>query len=249
MKTIKKKKLAVIGIAGMLSATAPASAQTFYQCMPIICPAGSYLSNGKCEICPRDSYCINSQKTDCPDGTYSHFGATSFNDCTAGWMAWNFSYVYGGENCTTRGYKGVKGGGCCFSTLDFYRNERTYYATKGLFCQDYSINNQSATDCFPGAEGSDTLTYDRYRKYLVSISGQTDISNLPISEKLATIQNCENNPKTCALIIDYEIACKPSCDNGYRYISSSCNGGGSTCKRENNKLYIYNASVKAEKSR
>ena len=244
MKTMKKKKLAVIGIAGMLSATAPASAQTFYQCMPITCPAGSYLLNGKCEICPRNSYCVNSQKTACPTGTSSHFGAKSFNDCANGWASWSFSYVYGGENCTIRN----SAGGCCFSDVYFDRNEITINATKGYFCQTYDKNGNSATDCVSEAKGSDTLTYDRNTKYLVSISGQTDISNLPISEKLAKIQNCENNPKTCALIIGYDTFCKPGCGNEYRYVSSSCNGGGSTCKRANGKLYIYNASVHAQKS-
>ena len=242
MKTMKKKKLAVIGIAGMLSATAPASAQTFYQCMPITCPAGSYLLNGKCEICPRDSYCVNSQKTACPTGTYSHFGARSFNDCANNSVSWSFNYVYQGENCTNRN----SAGGCCFSDVYFDRNEITINATKGYFCQNYK--GYSATDCVPKAEGSDTLTYDRNTKYLVSISGQTDISNLPISEKLAKIQNCENNPKTCALIIGYDTFCKQGCGNEYRYVSSQCNGGGSTCKRANGKLYIYNASVHAQKN-
>lgn len=231
---MKKKKLAVIGIAGvagMLYSATPASAQTFYQCMPITCPAGSYLLNGKCEICPRDSYCVNSQKTACPTGTSSHFGSKSFNDCANGWASWSFNYVYNGQNCTTRN----TAGGCCFSNVYFNRNEMTYNATKGLFCQTYGKNGiNGATDCVSNVGGSDTLTYDRNTKYLVSISGQKDISNLPISEKLAKIQNCENNPKTCALIIDY--------------VSSSCNGGGSTCKGANGKLYIYNASVNARKS-
>ena len=248
MKTMKKKKLAVIGIAGvagMLYSATPASAQTFYQCMPITCPAGSYLLNGKCEICPRDSYCVNSQKTACPTGTYSHFGAKSFNDCANGWASWSFNYVHDGENCTIRN----NAGGCCFSDVYFNRNEITINATQGHFCQTYGKDGANcATDCVSKVEGSDTLTYDRNTKYLVSISGQTDISNLPISEKLAKIQNCENNPKTCALIIGYDTFCKPGCANEYRYVSSSCNGGGSTCKRANGKLYIYNASVHAQKN-
>ena len=82
MKTMKKKKLAVIGIAGMLSATAPASAQTFYQCMPITCPAGKYLENGKCNNCPSGTYNDKSGQVGsescikCPSGTGSWNGAS-----------------------------------------------------------------------------------------------------------------------------------------------------------------------------
>ena len=248
MKTMKKKKLAVIGIAGMLYSATPASAQTFYQCMPINCPAGSYLENGECKICPRDSYCVNAKKTACPTGTYSHFGAKSFNDCAQGWAYWHFSYVYDGVNCTARS----SAGGCCFSNVYFDRNERTTNAYKGYFCESFNKDGKTngATDCdHYKAEGSDTLTYDNKTIYLVSISGETDISNLPLSEKLAKIQNCENNPKTCALLIGYDTACKPGCNGEYRYVSSSCYGGGSTCKKENGKLYIYNANVHTQKSR
>ena len=63
MKTMKKKKLAVIGIAGMLYSATPASAQTFYQCMPITCPAGSYLLNGSsCERCTGGYRCPGDNK-------------------------------------------------------------------------------------------------------------------------------------------------------------------------------------------
>ena len=87
MKTMKKKKLAVIGIAGvagMLSATAPASAQTFYQCMPVKCKAGEYVSGGKCLQCPANTYCEDSRKIPCPSNTYSNAGATSCQVCPAG---------------------------------------------------------------------------------------------------------------------------------------------------------------------
>ena len=61
MKTMKKKKLAVIGIAGMLSAT-PASAQTFYQCMPVKCKAGEYVSGSSCERCTGGYRCPGDNK-------------------------------------------------------------------------------------------------------------------------------------------------------------------------------------------
>ncbi len=83
MKTMKKKKLAVIGIAGMLSAT-PASAQTFYQCMPVKCKAGEYVSGGKCLQCPENYYCKDSIKIRCSYNTYSNAGATSCQVCPAG---------------------------------------------------------------------------------------------------------------------------------------------------------------------
>ena len=84
MKTMKKKKLAVIGIAGMLSATAPASAQTFYQCMPIKCKTGEYVSGGKCLTCPANSYCEDGIKLPCPSNTYSNGGVSSCQVCPAG---------------------------------------------------------------------------------------------------------------------------------------------------------------------
>ena len=62
---MKKKKLAVIGIAGvagMLSATAPASAQTFYQCMPVKCKAGEYVSGSSCERCTGGYRCPGDNK-------------------------------------------------------------------------------------------------------------------------------------------------------------------------------------------
>ena len=85
MKTMKKKKLAVIGIAGvagLLYSGVPASAQTFYQCMPITCPAGKYLENGKCNKCPSGTYNNKSGQVGsescikCPSGTGSWNGAS-----------------------------------------------------------------------------------------------------------------------------------------------------------------------------
>ena len=87
MKTMKKKKLAVIGIAGvagMLYSATPASAQTFYQCMPVKCKAGEYVSGGKCLQCPANTYCEDSRKIPCPSNTYSNAGATSCQVCPAG---------------------------------------------------------------------------------------------------------------------------------------------------------------------
>ena len=87
MKTMKKKKLAVIGIAGvagMLYSATPASAQTFYQCMPVKCKTGEYVSGGKCLQCPANTYCEDSRKIHCPSNTYSNAGATSCQVCPAG---------------------------------------------------------------------------------------------------------------------------------------------------------------------
>ena len=76
MKTMKKKKLAVIGIAGvagMLYSATPASAQTFYQCFP--CAPGTYANNGKCKDClgftkiPGVAYCTGSKEWG--PGTYT----------------------------------------------------------------------------------------------------------------------------------------------------------------------------------
>ena len=95
MKTMKKKKLAVIGIAGMLSAT-PASAQTFYQCMPITCPEGEYVSGSSCERCT---------------GGYRCPGDNKRYACTGEW-----EYATPGSSyCSTFGPSDVRiwvGGGC-----------------------------------------------------------------------------------------------------------------------------------------
>ena len=99
MKTMKKKKLAVIGIAGvagMLSATAPASAQTFYQCMPVKCKAGEYVSGSSCARCTGGYYCPGDNKR------YA---------CTGEW-----EYAEpGSSKCSTFGPSDVRiwvGGGC-----------------------------------------------------------------------------------------------------------------------------------------
>ena len=100
MKTMKKKKLAVIGIAGvagMLYSATPASAQTFYQCMPITCPAGKYLENGKCNNCT---------------GGYRCPGDNKRYACTGEW-----EYARPGSSyCSTFGPSDVRmwvgGGGC-----------------------------------------------------------------------------------------------------------------------------------------
>ena len=96
MKTMKKKKLAVIGIAGMLSATAPASAQTFYQCMPVKCKAGEYVSGSSCERCT---------------GGYRCPGDNKRYACTGEW-----EYAFpGSSRCSTFGPSDIRiwvGGGC-----------------------------------------------------------------------------------------------------------------------------------------
>ena len=62
---MKKKKLAVIGIAGvagMLYSATPASAQTFYQCMPVKCKTGEYASGSSCERCTGGYRCPGDNK-------------------------------------------------------------------------------------------------------------------------------------------------------------------------------------------
>ena len=99
MKTMKKKKLAVIGIAGvagMLYSATPASAQTFYQCMPIKCGAGEYASGSSCERCT---------------GGYRCPGDNKRYACTGEW-----EYATPGSSyCSTFGPSDVRmwvGGGC-----------------------------------------------------------------------------------------------------------------------------------------
>ena len=96
MKTMKKKKLAMIGIAGMLYSATPASAQTFYQCMPLKCGAGEYASGSSCERCT---------------GGYRCPGDNKRYACTGEW-----EYATPGSSyCSTFGPSDVRvwvGGGC-----------------------------------------------------------------------------------------------------------------------------------------
>ena len=106
MKTIKKKKLAVIGIAGMLYSATPASAQTFYQCMPMNCKAGEYASGGSCERCT---------------GGYRCPGDNKRYACTGEW-----EYAFpGSSKCSTFGPSDIKnmglwvGAGGCSNKNNF----------------------------------------------------------------------------------------------------------------------------------
>ena len=119
---MKKKKLAVIGIAGiagMLYSVTPASAQTFYQCMPLICPEGQYLENGKCNNCPRGTY--NDKK--------GQVGSKSCIKCPSGTGSWG-----GASKCEAPG---------CISITGSYENGSNKYYGKHLstsLCLNETIN-------------------------------------------------------------------------------------------------------------
>ena len=109
MKTMKKKKLAVIGIvgiAGMLYSATPASAQTFYQCMPINCPAGSYLENGECKQCPYGTYSLGNNATSCTKCAKKVYykGPGGCNDRSDLWTRMELSVGGGGCYCGKDGH-------------------------------------------------------------------------------------------------------------------------------------------------
>ena len=79
MKT-NKLNLVIIGLAGILSN--PASAQKFYQCMPIAnCQKGEYRKDGTCHKCPENGACRNNELAlECPAGTWL------YRTCENGWI-------------------------------------------------------------------------------------------------------------------------------------------------------------------
>ena len=123
MKTMKKKKLAVIGIAGMLYSATPASAQTFYQCMPLICPEGQYLENGKCNKCPQGTY----------NDKAGQFGSKSCIKCPSG----TGSYI-GSSKCKAPS---------CISITGSYQNENNVYYGPNPNSTSLCLNETINCDC------------------------------------------------------------------------------------------------------
>lgn len=87
MKT-NKLNLVVIGLAGILSN--PASAQKFYQCMPVIkCNNNEYKEGINCIKCPDNSVCKDNKIVlSCPAGTWL------YRTCVSG-------YIGGNDMCPT----------------------------------------------------------------------------------------------------------------------------------------------------
>ena len=190
MKTMKKKKLAVIGIAGMLSATAPASAQTFYQCMPVKkCRAGDYFSNNECKFCPAGYYCINDIKTLCPYGTYALGGAQSCSECES------ITYYQGPGGCHSDRNKFIQhtlkvGGQAltnCLNSDSKCGHTLTHYKDYGFDIQfdKYGLS----CDRYTGK----TYYFFNTSNHL-QIESYTDL----FGGGSAAVANCKNNPKTCA---------------------------------------------------
>ena len=218
MKTMKKKKLAVIGIAGMLYSATPASAQTFYQCMPVKCKAGEYASGGKCIQCPANTYCEDSRKIPCPSNTYSNAGATSCQVCPAG------SY------CDSNGIHQ-----CAYGTYSLAGNSKcvecksmTYYQGPGGCTRDRNkfikhtlkVGGQVLTNClnydskcghkliYKEDYGFD-IQFDKYALSCDRYTGKTyyffnSFNNLQIQSYTnlfgggSAIIECQNDPRHCA---------------------------------------------------
>ena len=160
MKTMKKKKLAVIGIAGvagMLYSATPASAQTFYQCMPVKCKAGEYVSGGKCLQCPANYYCEDSIKIRCSYNTYSNAGATSCQVCPAGsycdsngihQCAYGTYSLAGNSKCVECAKKVYyKGPGGCHSSKDLWTKMELSVGGGGCSCNDNGSSETSSGVC------------------------------------------------------------------------------------------------------
>ena len=190
---MKKKKLVVIGIAGvagMLYSATPASAQTFYQCMPVKkCRAGEYLSNNKeCKSCPAGYYCINEIKTLCPYGTYALGGAQSCSECES------MTYYQGPGGCESNRNKFIqhtlKVGGQvltnCLNDDSKCGHRITYHNNK------YGFNAQF--DKY-------ALSCDRYTGkiyyFFNANKPQIQYFNDLFGGGSAAVANCKNNPQTC----------------------------------------------------
>ena len=222
---MKKKKLAVIGIAGMLSAT-PASAQTFYQCMPITCPEGEYVSGGKCLKCPANYYCEDSIKIRCSYNTYSNAGATSCQVCPAG----SYCDSNGIHQCAYGTYS-LAGNSKCVEceSMTYYQGPGGCESNRNKFIKHtLKVGGQVLTNClnydskcghklthhddygFDIQFDKYALSCDRYtgKTYYFFNSINNSINNLQIQSYAdlfgggsAEAANCENNPKTCAYSI------------------------------------------------
>ena len=202
---MKKKKLAVIGIAGMLSATAPASAQTFYQCMPVKkCRAGEYLSNNKeCKSCPAGSYCDSTGIHECAYGTYALGGAQSCSECAKKIYYQGPGGCHSSKNLWTKMELSVGGGGCSCTSSD--PNKPT---TKGV-CGGEVLSNTGGFGLSPYYKSVILLSCDRktgqtYFFNANGVKGQDGFRYFASSEYGAfgggstAVVNCETNPQTCA---------------------------------------------------
>ena len=191
---MKKKKLAVIGIAGvagMLYSATPASAQTFYQCMPVKkCRPWEYLSNNKeCKSCPAGYYCINDIKTLCPYGTYALGGAQS---CT---------------ECESRTY--YQGPGGCHSDINKFI-KRTLKVGEQVLTNCIFSDSKCGTKITHYKDYGFFMQFDKYALSCDRYTGKTYFFINTINSKgvqsytdlfgggSAAVANCKNNPKTCA---------------------------------------------------
>ena len=223
MKTMKKKKLAVIGIAGMLYSATPASAQTFYQCMPVKCKTGEYVSGGKCLQCPANTYCVDSIKLPCPFNTYSNAGATSCQECPAG----SYCDSNGIHQCAYGTYS-LAGATSCSEcqSMTYYQGPGGCHSDRNKFIQHtLKVGGQVLTNClnYDSKCGHKLTHFDDYGfdiqfdKYALSCDRYTGktyyffkafnylqiqfYTDLFGGGSAAIVANCENNPKTCAYSI------------------------------------------------
>ena len=223
---MKKKKLAVIGIAGiagMLYSATPASAQTFYQCMPLKCGAGEYASGGKCLQCPANTYCEDSRKIPCPFNTYSNAGATSCQVCPAG----SYCDANGIHKCAYGTYS-LAGNLQCVecASMTYYQGPGGCHSDRNKFIQHtLKVGGQVLTNCLNyDSKCGHKLTHHKdygfdiqFDKYALSCDRYTgesyyffnsSFNNLQIESYTdlfgggsAAVAKCKNNPKTCAYSI------------------------------------------------
>ena len=229
MKTMKKKKLAVIGIAGvagMLYSATPASAQTFYQCMPVKCKAGEYVSGGKCLQCPANYYCEDSIKIRCSYNTYSNAGATSCQECPAGsycdsngihQCAYGTYSLAGNSKCVECAKKVYyKGPGGCHRSKNLWTKMELSVGGGGCSCNDNGSSETSSGVC--GAEvfeGSGKYGLSPYYQSVILLScdrttgqtyffkaqgkkGEDGFNYYEAKVGGCHIEPCENDPIHCA---------------------------------------------------
>ena len=179
----------MIGIAGVLYSATPASAQTFYQCMPVKkCRAGDYFSNNECKSCPAGSYCDSNGIHECAYGTYALGGAQSCSECES------MTYYQGPGGCHSDRNKFIehtlKVGG---QVLTNCLNDDSKCGHKLTHYKDYGFNTQF--DKY-------ALSCDRYTGKIYYFFN-TNIPQIQYFTDLfgggsAAVANCKNNPQTCA---------------------------------------------------
>ena len=188
MKTMKKKKLAVIGIAGMLYSATPASAQTFYQCMPVKCGAGEYVSGSSCVKCPYGTYSLGNNATSC-------------TECESMTYYQGPGGCHSSKNLWTKMELSVGGGGCSCTSSD--ANKPT---TKGV-CGGEVLSNTGGFGLNPYYKSVILLSCDRktgQTYFFTANNGDKDFRFFASSEYgafgggSAAVANCKNNPQTCA---------------------------------------------------